>query len=561
MISTANFSPHDLPLGRIYHWEKAHADEVFLTQPTNGITRDWTWAETMDESRRMASHLLAQKWTPGSHIVIFSKNCSWWIMAEFAIWMAGHVTVPIYPSLTAASARQLFQHCDPVACFYGNLETPTLAQESIPENIHRIRFPNAADDTGLNWNAVVDATQPLSTNPERSADDIATIIYTSGTTGTPKGAVHRFFAFPFIAKAVAQVTGEKPHRALSYLPLAHIAERGLTETMAIYYSWHLFFNEGIPTFLTDLKRAKPTVFFSVPRLYAKFQQRVLDRISRNTLERLQGIPMVDSLIGKYLLNTMGLIHVEFAASGSAALPSDLLQWFLGLGFPLTEGYGTTETGITHTAPNGESRPGFAGKSAPFVETKLSEMGEVLLRSPMNMVGYYKNAEETKKLFTEDGFIHTGDLGELTADGWLRIIGRIKEQFKTGKGKYVSPGKIEGLLSAHSAVEHCLVFGASNMSQPCAVVVLTTDAVRKASTDEGRSALQTSFQELLESINSQVEPHEELAFVALVKDRWSIDSGFLTPTLKLRRTPLEAFYAASVPAWLNQGNRIVWHLTA
>jgi long-chain acyl-CoA synthetase len=550
---------NDLPLDRVYHWERTRPSEILLTQPTNGVTRDWTWAQSVDEARRVAAHLTARGWPAGSHIVIFSKNCSWWIMAELAIWMSGHVTVPIYPSLTSQSARQLFEHCDPIACFVGALDAPDLARDAIPADLYTIRFPNAAQSSGSNWEEIVATTGPLASNPLRTADDIATIIYTSGTTGSPKGAVHVFAAFPVIAKAVAQVAGEGRQRGLSYLPLAHIAERGLTETMALYYSWHLFFSEGVSTFLADLKRAQPTVFFSVPRLYSKFQQKVFETISRQTLAGLQRVPIVRGLIGRYILRSMGFGSVRFAASGSAPLPRELLVWFRSLGFPLTEGYGTTETGITHTAANGESRPGYAGKTAPEVETKISETGEVLLRSPMNMVGYYKNPEDTRQAFTEDGFIRTGDLGELSADGWLKITGRIKEQFKTTKGKYVSPAKIEGFLSTHPAVENCLVLGA-NLAAPCGVVVLTPAALRQASTEAGRRAITESFEVLLTSINSQVETHEHMAFIALVNLPWTIERGFITPTMKLKRAPLEAFYGPLAEAWLEQYSTVVWHLT-
>ncbi len=549
----------ELPLDRVYHWERTRPEKTFLSQPVKGVVRDWTWAQSLDEARRVAQHLIDKQWPAGSHIVIFSKNCSWWIMAELAIWMSGHVTVPIYPSLTSQSARQLFEHCDPVACFVGDLDAPDLAKDAIPANLDTIRFPNAIGSEHTAWEQIVATTEPLATNPLRKADDIATIIYTSGTTGSPKGAIHRFAAFPVMAKAVAQVAGEGSQRGLSYLPLAHIAERGLTETMAIYYAWHLFFCEGVSSFLIDLKRARPTVFFSVPRLYTKFQQKVFDTIFRERLALLQKVPILGTLIGKYILWKMGFAHVRFAASGSAPLPLDLLHWFRALGFPLTEGYGTTETGITHTAPNGQSRPGYVGKTAPGVEAKLSASGEVLLRSPMNMLGYYKNPEDTRQAFTEDGFIHTGDLGELSADGWLKITGRIKEQFKTTKGKYVSPSKIEGLLSTHPAVEQCLVFGA-DQAAPCGVVVLTQAAFKQASTEAGRKALTEAFEELLVSINRQVETHEHLSFLAIVTSPWTIESGFITPTMKLKRMPLEAFYAPLIQSSREQYSHVVWLLT-
>jgi len=546
----------ELPLARAYHWESARPQEVLLTQPINGVAHDFTWAQTMQEARCMANHLIGKNWAPGSHIVIYSKNCCWWIMAELAIWMAGHTTVPIYASLTGHSARQLFEHCEPVACFVGALDTAEPPEGAIPANIYLIRFPSAVTSNTASWKEIVGSTEPLAANPERRPDEIATIIYTSGTTGSPKGAMHRFSAFPYLAETVAQVSGETRQRALSYLPLAHIAERGLAETTALYFSWHLFFNESIATFLTDLKRARPTAFFSVPRLYIKFQQKVFERISREKLARLQRVSLMKTLAGKYILHGMGLGETLFAASGSAALPAELLTWFRSLGLPLTEGYGTTETGITHTAPDGESRPGYVGKEGPSVETRISNNGEILVRSPMNMAGYYKNSEATRQILTEDGFIRTGDLGQRSADGWLRITGRIKEQFKTAKGKYVSPAPLENLLAVHSAIENCLVLG-SGLAAPCAIAVLTRDAYQQASTESGRAALGKSFEDLLESVNGKVESQEHLAFIALVKDHWTIENGFITPTLKLKRSALEAFYASFLPAWMDLHTRVIW----
>ena len=366
-------------------------------------------------------------------------------------------------------------------------------------------------------------------------------------------------AFPYFAQTVAQVSGEGRQRALSYLPLAHIAERGLAETTALYYSWHLYFAESTATFLVDLKRAKPTVFFSVPRLYSKFQQKVFEKIPREKLERLQRVPLLKTLAGKYIVHGMGLGDTLFAASGSAALPAELLAWFRSLGLPLTEGYGATETGITHIAPKGESRPGYAGKGGPGVETKISAGGEILVRSPMNTLGYYHNPEETRQIFTEDGFIRTGDLGELSADGWLKITGRIKEQFKTAKGKYVAPSAIENLLASHPAIENCLVLGLG-LASPCAVVILTREALQQASTEAGRTALEKSFEDLLNSTNSKLERHERLAFLALANAHWTIENGFVTPTLKLKRLKLEAFYQPLLAKWFEEDRRVIWHLT-
>jgi long-chain acyl-CoA synthetase len=544
----------DLPLERAYWWEKARANQGFLTQPFRGEVREWTWAQGMAEARSMAAFLLAQDWPPGSHIVILSKNCAWWIMAELAIWMAGHVTVPIYPSLSPAAARKLIEHSDPVACFTGAVDAARMSEDGIPPGLTQIAFPNGSGKAAKSWESIVASTPPLLENPHRAPDELATIIYTSGTTGAPKGAMHRFAAFAHFAEAVTRVVGDAgEERVLSYLPLAHIAERALVEAAGLFVGAHFFFVEDIKTFQADLRRARPTIFFSVPRLLVKFQQGVLSKIPARRLKFLLRIPIAGHLVRRKILREMGLDSVRLAASGGAPLPVETIEWYRGLGLQLVEGYGMTETGITHTPVGGESRPGYVGNGVPGVETRIAENGEVLVRSSMNMTGYYKDPEGSRSAFTADGFFRTGDLGELDADGWLRIIGRVKEQFKTSKGKYVSPAPIEQWFSMHPAVDACCVVG-SGAPSPFAIV-LGSQAVFTTGTREG---WELEFSRLLDEVNARLEAHEKLRFIVVTDDPWTVENGLITPTLKLKRALLESRYAENFADWFSQGKPIVWH---
>jgi long-chain acyl-CoA synthetase len=466
--------------------------------------------------------------------------------------------VPMYTSLTVESARRLIEHCQPVACFLGPVDNASLLSEAIPAGVQCIRFPNAPACRALAWESLVAVTDPLRTNPVRLPNDLATIIYTSGTTGSPKGVMHRFAAFPYFAKAVTQVTGRnRQHRVFSYLPLAHIAERALTETVALYEGWRIFFCQSADTFARDLRRTRPTVFFSVPRLYAKFQAGVLQRIPQSKLDRLLKIPLIGYLLRRRILRKLGLQAVRFAGSGSAPIPLDLSLWFRRLGLPLTDGYGTTETGITHTAAQGRYRAGYVGCSAPGVDVKIADNGEVMVRSPMNMLGYYHDPEATREVLTIDGFIHTGDLGKVDDNGWLRLSGRIKEQFKTSKGKYVSPATIETMLSMHSALESCVVMG-SGLASPFAVAVLSPEAQKSAEFPSGRHELEEALKELLKTVNGKLAPHEQLRFLVLTQSKWSVDNGFLTPTLKLKRPVLEAYYAPFIRGWTMANTSLIWH---
>ena len=451
------------------------------------------------------------------------------------------------------------QHCEPVACFLGPTETPGLSA-AIPAGALCIKFPVAsrADSAGaIEWYAALAANNPIEDNPVPPPQSLATIIYTSGTTGNPKGVMHCFAALSHCVDAVIQFMGRHGReRLFSYLPLAHIAERALTEASAIRENLIVHFCEGMPAFLRDLESARPTVFFSVPRLYAKFQQKVWEKMPESRLGLLTHVPLAGDMVRKEILRQLGLNTVRLAASGSAGMPMDLLMWWRNLGLPLAEGFGTTEAGITHTAPNGEFRAGYVGRFAPGVETRIAPNGEVLIKSAMNMLGYYKDPDLTRAALTEDGFIKTGDLGEIDADGWLRIIGRIKEQFKTSKGKYVLPSGIEALLGRNSSIETCLVLGA-DCPAPCAAVVLTPQARENAMTERGRHALEHSLQQMLETTNAKLEDYERLKFIAIVDGGWTIDKGFLTPTMKLKRSNLEAYYGPRIENWTACNTEIVW----
>ncbi len=549
----------ELPLNRFYHWERERAGLPFLTQPFNGgNVREWTWSQAAGEIRRIAAYLKAQNWEPGSHIAILSKNCAWWIMADLAIWMAGHVTVPIYASVRAESVRQILDHSEAKACFVGPTDEREAALLGIPSSVHCIHFPTVPDGPGPNWNSIVASSPALDGQPTRRATDLATIFYTSGTTGVPKGVMQSFTALAFVAKTLAarlSVLGQ-PQRGISYLPLAHIFERSGTEMPAVIFGWHVFFTEGLETFIADLQRARPTIFLAVPRILFKLHQGVLQKVSGEKLNRLLRTPFVARVARKRVLAQLGLDGAHYAACGAAPLPPDLLLWYRRLGLNLLEGYGLTEGLITHLPKPGYLRPGYIGTALDGVEVRRDTNGEMLLRSPMNMMGYYKDPKSTQEAFTPDGFLRTGDIIELEPDGQAKIIGRIKEQFKTSKGKYVTPAPIETRLVAHPAVESCCLMGAG-LPSPFAVIVLTPEARERAADPAARQELEKSLTKTLDEVNAQLEHHEQVAFLAIVNGPWTISNGLLTPTLKFKRTSLESLYLPHIDEWKAHNRRIVW----
>lgn len=562
-LGNLEFPDSDLPLQRIYWSERNRPDQPFLTQPRNAAIQTWTWAAAMNEIRRIARWLSDQNWPANSRVVILSKNCAWWIMADIAIWISGHVSVPLYPSLRNESLSSLFQHSEPAACFLGELDQSPPFEAPALRNINFVRFPTAKPEHSRpghhEWQTIVQNGNTFAGEPLRAADSVATIIYTSGTTGQPKGVMQSFRSLSLMGKSMEPVLGNSPYaldRILSYLPLAHIAERAIVEMNSLMMPLEIFFTEGQPTFLADLQRSRCTVFFSIPRLYLRFQQGVFEKVPERKLERLLKLPILNRIVRGKILKALGLQHARLVASGGAAIPVELVHWYRKLGLNFVEGYGMTETGITHVPLPSKFRAGFVGNASPYAVTRISSEGEIQIKGPMNTLGYYRNPELSQQAFTEDGYFRTGDRGEIDEEGRLRIIGRLKEEFKTAKGKYVVPAPIEKLLSLSTLFESVCVLG-SGMSAPFALVVLVAELRTAAESLTRREALETALKHEIDRVNAQLDQHEQLRFLVVSQQPWAVENGLLTPTLKVRRAALEQRFESSFPAWERAKTRVLW----
>jgi long-chain acyl-CoA synthetase len=553
--------PEDLALQRLYHLERTEPGRVVLTQPLGGgAVRDFTWREVMDQSRRMAAHLRGLGLPPGSRIGILSKNTAWWLLSDFAVWMAGHVSVPLYPTLAANTIRQILEHSEAKLLFVGKLDGFEAMAPGIPPGLPCIALPLApAGLSSPTWDAIVAATPPMAESPVRDGDELATIMYTSGTTGMPKGVMHSFGTFAWsMQTALERLPLREPGRILSYLPLSHVAERTLVEHGMLATPLHVYFAESLETFTADLQRARPTLFFSVPRLWVKFQQAVSAKIPPGKLTRLLRVPLVRTLVRKRVLRAIGLDKCQFAAGGAAPMPPDLLDWYARLGLPIVEVYGMTENcGVSHATIQGIQRPGTVGKPYEGVQARLDrESGEIQMKSPGMMLGYYKEPELTRLAFTEDGWLHTGDKGALDAEGNLRITGRVKDLFKTSKGKYVAPAPIEDKLVMNVALEACVVTGA-NLGQPLGIVMLNAEAARRVQDAAARATLEAALAQHLASVNAELDPHEQLDCIVVVTMPWSVENGFITPTFKVKRNRIEEVYGPMYARWVESRQRVLW----
>ena len=551
----------DLPLQRLYHCERTLPAHVVLTQPFDGgQVRELTWQDVANQARRVATFLQTQGWPRDSRIAILGKNSAEWLISDYAIWMAGYVSVPLYPMQAADNVRYVMAHSEAVACFIGKLDETSLLQ-GIDTGVLTIALPLApatvTASAAASWSDVL-AHEPLQGEPVRPGDDLATLIYTSGTTGQGKGVMHTFETLTAICMATKSLVAlPAGGRTLSYLPLAHIMERSAVEVGMLHQpDGRVYFAESLVTFADDLRRARPTTFVAVPRIWQKLQQAVLQQVPQHKLNRLLKIPLLGGVVRRKILRGLGLDQALYCVSGSAPLSLDVIQWFAVLGLSIAEGYGMTEVAnASHIGRPGDLHVGTVGPPIPGVEQRIDPAtDEVQVLSPGATVGYYREPQITQELFTADGWLHTGDTGVIDAHGCLRINGRIKDNFKSSKGKYVAPAPIEHKLSQHPAVETCIVIG-GNLPQPITVVVLN-DAAR-ASLPAARAQLAADFSAHVQRINAGLDPHERLECLVLTTHPWTVEAGLLTPTMKARRPKIELFYAPQIEAWSQSKTVVVW----
>lgn len=550
----------------LLYWEQHAPQQVYLTQPhPDGSVQNWTWQQVGDEVRRIAQYLQSVGLPAHSNIALLGRNSAHWIMADLAIWMAGHVTVPLYPTLNADSAAYVLEHSDAKLLIVGKMDGKADGwheiKNIIPAELPIITTPLAPAELSkkAQWTDLIKSVPPLAQPTLPPLDQVATIIYTSGSTGQPKGVIHSFGNMMAIANNMADEWGfNAKDRMLSYLPLAHAAERAAVESISLYAGFHVFFSQGLETFVQDLQRAKPTIFFSVPRLWTKFYLGVCEKLPLKKQRVLFKIPVLRKIIKKKILTQLGLQQVRMALTGSAPLPPHVIAWYRSLGLELLDVYGMSENfAYSHASRPNQVRVGYVGSPNPNVQHRIAENGEIEVKSPAQMLGYYKMPDKMAEEMTADGFFKTGDRGEIDAQNRLKITGRVKELFKTSKGKYVAPAPIENKLNNHPKIEAVCVTG-SGEPQPFALVMLSLDAQNEIKNGSLQvNELTQQFQALLNSVNATLDDHERLDYLVVVKEQWTMDNGFLTPTMKIKRNIIEDQYVQHAENWRAQQQKVIW----
>lgn len=429
----------------------------------------------------------------------------------------------------------------------------------IPEGMPVGKFPQYKDnpiiDIGTDWASIMQKS-PLLGNPIPDPDDIWSIIFTSGTTGTPKGA--------FFTNRKVAALAVSPHieywlnmkegmdlRFFSFLPLNHIAERGLF-LGSISKGAQIFFTESLETFAQNLRDARPTSFFAVPRIWTKFKQGILANMPQKKLDLLLKIPFVNTIVRNKIKKGLGLDKATIVITGAAPMSKYDVEWWLNLGMPLSDAYGQTENfAVASYSPVGKLRPGAVGIAHQQVTLKIDpDTQELLVKSPILMDGYYKDEAKTAETI-KDGWLHSGDAARIDEDGYLYITGRVKDTFKTEKGQFIVPAKVENLYGTNPDIEQLCLMG---LGMPHPIMVVVPSQVGAAKNKED---LEESLKLTMDTANKDLPNYTRVGTLVIAKEPFTVENGLMTPTLKIKRFNMHEKYVADLKGYCEDKRQIIW----
>lgn len=543
------------PNEMILKWAAERPNEVYLKQIINRKFVEYTFSDVAEQALKLVSALNELGVQPRDKVALVSKNCAEWFICDLAMMLGDFVSVPIFPTAGADTIEYCLTHSESKVLIGGKLDDAAATQQVIDDkpDLITISLPyDTAPNCKYQFNQLIDAHEPSTHRPEHYDDKLMSLVYTSGTSGLPKGAMLTYGAFSWsVQKLIEHIGIQENDRLFSYLPLAHITERVYIFGSSIMGGVQTAFPESLDTFIEDVKMQRPTLFISVPRLWTLFQQRIQDKLPQKKLNILLKIPFVNSLIKKKLADGLGLDQARVLGCGSAPVSPALLDWYHSVGLNITEAWGMTESFAYSTLnyPFRADKIGSVGNAGPGIELKIADDEEIMVRGKGLFSGYYKNDIATQESFDSDGWLHTGDIGSIDSDGYLTIQGRKKDTFKTAKGKFVAPVPIEKKLFEYSRVEMMCLIG---LGLPAPILLV----VPHDFPNFDRKRYERTTEKVVAKMNAELESHEQIKGVLMIKDPWSIENGILTPTLKIKRHVLEQKYHDVGQSW-PKGKLVVW----
>ena len=561
-----------------------------LTAKVNGKWEPISTQSFIDQAEAFASGLLELGLKSGDKIALISNNRPEWHIVDLGILLAGMISVPIYPTITSEDYDFIMNNAEVKLCFLSDAEIYDKVA-AVFDKIEHLQKCYSFDKVNSceSWTAVKDLGKGKNQSKLKEIqatvkeDDLATLIYTSGTTGRPKGVMltHKNLVSNAVACRERLPVGSEA-KSLSFLPLCHVYER-MVCYLYIYTGTSIYYAESLETIGDNLKEVKPDVFTAVPRLLEKVYDKIIAKGQELTgikralffwaievakefeIPNKKGawynfkLKMANKLIFSKWREALGG-NAKAIASGAAALQPRLARIFLAGQIPVQEGYGLTETSpviAVNDQDNDGTRIGTVGRPIKDVEVRIAADGEIEVKGPNVMIGYYKNEEATKEVFTADGWFKTGDLGEMVEGQYLKITGRKNETFKTSGGKYIAPQLIENKMKESSFIEQIMVIGEGE-KHPAAIIQPAFDFLKEwcrrkeipYTTNEDMIKNERVFNRIMKEVdfyNEGFAQYEKIKKILLVPTEWAVESGEMTPTMKVKRRVIMENYKNDIEA--------------
>ena len=597
--------PGDTLPAMFWHAVAARCDRTWLRQKELGLWRSWSWNETARAVREIAHGLMALGFEGGQTASIMSNTVIEWVLADLAVLSCGGVSSGIYPTDSAAQVHYLCDDSRTTVLFVEDdeqLDKALQASERLPrlrrivvfdmEGLAEFKHPLVTSLDALRALGREHLAQHPGLLEQRVAavrpEDLAILVYTSGTTGKPKGAMHLHGGLTFWLRETNQIVGQTDDdERMCFLPLCHVAERTGGEYLAMYTGAKLNFVENPDTVPENVREIAPTVFTAVPRVWEKFYSAVTIAvreasplqqaayrwalsIGQQVAERVvQGQPVSSWLKAKFMLGRalaldnvrklIGIHRARFLLTGAAPISPDLIRWYLALGVPMFEVWGMTETAGLSTSMQGyRIKPGSIGKAAPFNEVRLDEAtGEILVRGKNVFAGYLNLPEKTAETIDREGWLHTGDVGTVDAEGYFRITDRMKDIIITAGGKNITPSEWENELKFSPYVTDAVVIG-DKRPYLTALVMIDQENVERFAQERDipfsnyaslarAPEIRALIEAEIEKVNKKFARVEQIKRFHLLETQLTAEDEELTPTMKLKRKLVHAKYAPQIEA--------------